>query len=198
VIVLCRHGETATNREGRLLGRADPPLTLVGRSQAARLAGRLARERPAVVVCSPARRARETGEVIASAAGVEVTVEPRLVELDYGEWDGLAVGDPQIPWARWREEPDLCPPGGESLVALRVRVTAACRDLLGSHGPDAVVVVVSHVSPIKAAVVWALGVDDSAAWHMHLDLASITRLGTGRDGRPSLWAFNDVAHLATP
>jgi broad specificity phosphatase PhoE len=195
VILLCRHGQTATNREGRLLGRADPPLTALGVDQAARLAARVAVERPVAVVSSPATRARETAAAIAAAAGVDtVAVEDRFVELDYGDWDGLAVGDPAIPWDRWRADAALRPPGGESLIDLRARVTAACEELAASHG-DAVIVVVSHVSPIKAAVVWATGGADGSTWRMHLDLASITRVRVGRDGTPTLWGFNDVAHL---
>jgi broad specificity phosphatase PhoE len=195
VILLCRHGQTATNREGRLQGRADPPLTAVGVDQAARLAARVAGERPIAVVSSPATRARETAGAIAGAAGTgPISVDDRFVELDYGDWDGLAVGDPAIPWDRWRADPGLRPPGGESLVDLRARVTAACEDLAAEHG-DAVIVVVSHVSPIKAAVVWATGAADGTTWRMHLDLASITRVRVGRAGMPTLWGFNDVAHL---
>lgn len=56
------------------------------------------------------------------------------------------------------------------------------------------VVVVSHVSPIKAAVAWALGVDDGVAWRMYVAPASLTRIGvTGPT--PSLRSFNEVAHL---
>lgn len=195
MILLCRHAETASNREGRLQGRADPPLTAVGVAQAGRLAARVAGERPVAVVSSPATRARETAAAIAGAAGLDgVTVDDRFVELDYGDWDGLPVGDPAIPWARWRADAGLRPPGGESLVDLRARVTTALEDLVAAHG-DAVIVVVSHVSPIKAAVVWATGAADGITWRMHLDLASITRLRVGRDGTPTLWGFNDVAHL---
>jgi broad specificity phosphatase PhoE len=196
VILLCRHGQTATNREGRLLGRADPPLTTLGRDQAVRLAARVAGERPVAVVSSPAQRARETAGAIAEAAGTStVIVDDRFVELDYGEWDGLAVGDPAIPWDRWRADPGLRPPGGESLLDLRARVTSACEELAAEHG-DAALVVVSHVSPIKAAVIWATGAADGVTWRMHLDLASITRVRVGRGGLPTLWGFNDVAHLA--
>ncbi len=56
------------------------------------------------------------------------------------------------------------------------------------------VVVVSHVSPIKSAVAWALQVGDDVAWHMHLNLASICRIAMGTDG-PVLHSFNELAHL---
>jgi broad specificity phosphatase PhoE len=56
------------------------------------------------------------------------------------------------------------------------------------------VVVVSHVSPIKAAVAWALGVGDEVAWRTFVGLASITRIGLTERG-PLLRTFNEMAHL---
>ncbi len=56
------------------------------------------------------------------------------------------------------------------------------------------VVAVSHVSPIKAAVTWALGASEELGWRMFLDLASITRIA-GRHGQASLIGYNDTAHL---
>jgi len=57
------------------------------------------------------------------------------------------------------------------------------------------VVVVSHVSPIKAAVAWALGVGDDVAWRMFLEVAAISRVGIGANG-PTLRTYNDTGHLA--
>ncbi len=56
-------------------------------------------------------------------------------------------------------------------------------------------VVVSHVSPIKAGVAWSLGLDNETTWRTHLDVASITRLAL-RDGKPILVSFNEIHHLA--
>jgi broad specificity phosphatase PhoE len=60
---------------------------------------------------------------------------------------------------------------------------------------DRDVVVVTHVSPIKAAVAWALGVGDEVAWRMWVGPASITRIGVA-DAVPSLRSFNEIGHLA--
>ena len=71
------------------------------------------------------------------------------------------------------------------------RIAELCAELLG--GP--IVVAVSHVSPIKAGALWAMGGDPLLAWRMHLDVASITRVAAPH-GRPCLLGFNDTAHLA--
>jgi broad specificity phosphatase PhoE len=194
---LVRHGRTEANASGLLLGRLDPPLDDVGRAQATAAADAIAGVSGiGRVICSPLARARDTASFIAARVGVGVEVDDRWVELDYGEYDGVALTDvPAAEWARWRADPTFTPPGGESLVALRQRVETALeglRDELAS-GPD--VVVVSHVSPIKAAVAWTLGVGDEVTWRMYLAPAAICRVRV--DGRgPSLTGFNDVSHLA--
>ena len=189
MLIVVRHGRTEANAAGLLLGRHDPPLDLLGIEQA----GRVARAVAPVdrVVSSPLQRALET----AAAFGLPVETDDRWTELDYGEFDGLPVTDvPEAIWQRWRADADFAPPGGESIAELTRRVHMACDDLC-DDAQTANVVVVSHVSPIKAAVAWALGVGPEVAWRTHLDPASITRIVVGRRG-PVLRSFNEVAHLA--
>lgn len=193
MIVLARHGQTDVNRDGRLQGRSDAQLTALGRRQADRLAEVLGRERPARVISSPLRRARETAGVIAAAAGVAVEIDERLLELDYGAWEGRPLAEVRADeWKRWRSDPSFCPPEGESLEDVARRVSDACCDL--THA-STTVVLVSHVSPIKAAVAWALEADVSLTWRMHLDVASITRV-SGDAAAPILRSFNETGHLA--
>jgi len=191
VIVLVRHGETDANRAGVLLGRADPSLNDLGRTQVAAVARALADgRRPIAVVTSPLRRARETAAEIASQWDLDVEVEQRLVEIDYGEWDERGFGDvPPAELARWRADPEFAPPGGESLASATARAGACAEELLERAGDD-LVVAVSHVSPIKGAVAWTLGADPGVAWRLRLDVASITRIMRGPDG-PVLLSYNE-------
>jgi len=191
-MVFARHGETAANRQRLALGRADPPLTERGNEQAAALAARLAPLGVATVYTSPLLRARATATAIADAADAELVVDDRLVGLDYGGWDQKGFPDlPAEELARWRNDPTFAPPGGESLQAVSARVAAFCTEML--DGPT--IIAVSHVSPIKAAVSWALGAGEELGWRMFLEVASITRIG-GRDGQGSLVGFNDTSHLS--
>ena len=192
MLILVRHGQTDANAEGRLLGRMESPLSDLGRRQAAAVVEAVQRAgaRPARVVSSPLTRARETAAVF----GLPVEIDERWVELDYGAYDGALLADvPAKLWAAWRADPAFAPPHGESMAALGRRVRDACAELARSGSADDVVVV-SHVSPIKAAVAWALGVEDGIAWRMRLDTASICRVATRAPG-PTLWTFNEVAHL---
>jgi len=190
VLILVRHGQTAVNASGRLQGRVDAPLTDLGRKQAEAIAKAISN--PALIVSSPLARARDT----AACIGNGVVVDDRWIELDYGDLDDTPIADiPADAWQRWRSDVTFAPPGGESLADLGARVRDACEDLR-ERAADEDVVVVSHVSPIKAAVAWALGVGDGVAWRMFLDVAAITRVRTGATG-PALIAWNDVSHLAS-
>ena len=188
MLILVRHGRTALNAAGLLQGRIDAPLDAAGEEQARLVADSL--PAPDRIISSPLQRAVQT----ASAFGVPVEIDPRFIELDYGDLDGSPVADIEpATWATWQGDLDFVPAGGESIAALGERVRGGL-EALWDECVSSNVVVVSHVSPIKAAVAWALGVDDGVAWHMHLATASITTIGI-RGTRPVMHSFNDTGHL---
>ena len=190
MLILVRHGRTAANAAGLLQGRIDQPLDEVGERQAVAVAsfvrealgGRIDR-----LVSSPLQRARQT----AAAFGMPVEVDERWIELAYGEYEGVPHADvPSEIWTRWRADPHFVPEGGESLATLDARVRTACDELV-SVAAEENVVVVSHVSPMKTAVAWALDVDVRISWRSHLSHASICRIAVRRQG-PVLVSFNET------
>jgi probable phosphoglycerate mutase len=185
VLYLIRHGRTTANAESRLQGRTDLPLDEVGHTQVAALLAAV--PAPDVVICSPLQRARQTAAVF----GVEPTIDHRWLELAYGEFEGVRLSemDPEV-WTAWMSDIDFAPTGGESIRDLGVRVFEACNELL-DLARDSNVVVVSHATPIKVAMAWALGVDVSITWRSFIDQASISTV-TVRGSRPLLTAFNIV------
>jgi broad specificity phosphatase PhoE len=190
VIAFARHGQTELNRGGRLQGRIDAPLSALGVQQAEALGHGFAAAPVTRVLCSPLQRARDTAAAIAAEHRLELEVDDRLIELDYGAWDGLLLADvPPADWAAWRTDPEFAPPGGERLSDVAARVASFCTEVLTAD----LVVAVSHVSPIKAAVCNALRVDDRSTWRMQLDVASVTRIGRRPDGSAYLIAFNDAS-----
>lgn len=187
MLILVRHGRTEANARGLLLGREDPALDEVGVAQAAAVADEIGPVDR--VVSSPLQRTRATAAFFDS----DVDVDPRWIEMSYGEWERRPVRDvPADTWLQWTTDPDFAPPGGESIAELGVRVRAACEDLV-AEAADHDVVVVSHVSPIKAAVAWALGVPDEVAWHLYLAPASVTRIAVG-GGRRVLHTYNSTPY----
>jgi broad specificity phosphatase PhoE len=197
VLILARHGRTTANAQRLLLGRMDLPLDELGTQQAAAVGAALARStRPVRIVASPLGRTRATAEAIATACGaVEVEFDERWIEVDYGIFDGEPLAEvPSEVWQHWRSDASWTPPEGESLADVGVRVRAACAELAAESATNDVVVV-SHVSPIKAAAAWAIGTGDSAAWRLFCDVASISRVRTANDA-PTLVSWNETAHLA--
>ena len=190
MIVFARHGQTAPNRDGLVLGRADPELTEEGHQQAEWLAATLATEAVTAIVASPLLRARQTAEAIGHACGLPVALDDRLIEIDWGAWEGRATGTLAKSDVDRLKAGKGTAPEGESLDSLAQRVETFCTE----HLDGGLVVAVSHVSPIKAAAAWAMGVDGAVAWRMFLGLASITRVGQGRTS-PLLLSFNETGHL---
>jgi probable phosphoglycerate mutase len=145
---------------------------------------------------SPLNRAVETARLAVTHCQVELDVS--FIEQDYGEFDGHPIADvPAQLWHEFRSSHGASLGGGESLADVDARVHARLDQMLEDsdsalHRADQHQVVVSHVSPIKSAVAWALGVDGSVAWRLRLDNASITTIAV-RGGRPYLVTFNDVS-----
>ncbi|WP_330253634.1 bifunctional RNase H/acid phosphatase [Nocardia sp. NBC_00565] len=198
-MLLLRHGQTALSVERRYSGRGNPPLTELGREQAARAAKMLAAKGGiSAVVTSPLGRARETAEAAATALGVPVRVLDGLTETDFGDWEGLsfveaAQRDPEL-HARWLGDPSTPAPNGESFDQVRERVEATRRDLVALY-PGENIVVVSHVTPIKTLLQLALGVGPALLYRLHLDLASLSIAEFYPDGGSSVRLVNDTSYL---
>jgi len=188
MLILARHGRTEANAAGELLGRRDPGLDPVGVRQAAAIGRTLGGADR--VISSPLRRCQET----AAALGLPVETDERFIELNYGSLEGMPVADvPAATWAAWRSDTSWRPDGGESLDDVAARVGSALSGLL-DDAAERDVVVVTHVSPIKAAVAWALGAGIETQWRCFVQQASISRISTS-GGAPSLYSFNEVHHL---
>lgn len=188
MLYLVRHGRTGHNAGRRLLGREDVPLDDVGLRQAEALASVTALSNAVRVVSSPLMRARQT----AAALGPPVSVDDRWIEIDYGVFDGVRLEEAPDLWRGWSTDLAYEPEGGESLAAVSKRVREACEELW-EEASESDVVVVTHVSPIKAAVAWAIGAGDETSWRMFVDVASVSSIGPGHVG-PVLRVFNETHH----
>jgi broad specificity phosphatase PhoE len=156
-VVLLRHGESAWVAEGRFQGHGDPPLTALGRRQAALAAARLATPQripalplpggtPREIVHSPLGRAAETARSVAAAMAASgadpappLRADAGFLEIGQGEWEGRLGTEIAERWgdvlAAWRRDPlSAWAPGGESVAEVDLRVRAALRSLLGDLG----------------------------------------------------------------
>ena len=150
MIYLCRHGQTMSNREGRLQGQRESDLTPLGRAQAGAMADLLhdliARDPPAPwrIVASPLRRARDTAGIIGARLGLPVEFDDRLMELSVGDWEGQLRADlaREHPQAFASTEWCFAAPGGESYDQVMARVSAWLGEQVAE--PERRLIVVSH------------------------------------------------------
>ena len=201
-LILVRHGETPLSVERRFSGRGDPALTERGQAQARAAAARvseLLRDEPPQVVGSSLTRARQTAEQIAALFGGGVLTDGRLVECDFGEWEGLTFGEVRQRWPReldaWLYSTGVAPPGGESFDQVAARSLPAVAELRERY-PGQDVVVVGHVTGIKLTLREALDAGAHFLHRLHLDPAGISVVESWTDGGISVRLVNDTSHLA--
>ena len=154
MILLARHGRTAENAAGRILGRRDPPLDRAGRAEAAALAAAVAGAGPRALYTSPLLRARQTAAAVATATGLEPFVLEDLAESARGAWEGrtladLEAEDPALVAAFRAGDPGFAFPGGESTQAQVARTRAALERIAAGPLPA---VAVTHAGTIRAAL----------------------------------------------
>jgi len=176
-VVLARHGETEWSRDGRHTGRTDIPLTENGRAQALALRDALAEWRFVRVLSSPLRRALDTCRLAGLADDVETTED--LLELDYGEYEGITTAEirgSRPDWNLWR---DGCP-GGETVADVGRRVDRVIAEIEGADG-DVALFAHGHLLRVLAAR-W-VGLDAEAGALLALSTATLSALGYERETR---------------
>jgi broad specificity phosphatase PhoE len=156
MIWLVRHGESDWNASGLVQGQAEGPvLTAAGREQAKRLAQLVRRFPIRRIVTSDLTRAVETASVIGQKLKLRWDLVPALRERNFGEAQGSPVSALHPEWSGVEDgrvvDADACPPGGESVRALRDRVVDFFGDLLREE-PEGDVLVVTHGGVIRVAL----------------------------------------------
>ncbi|MGW4397186.1 histidine phosphatase family protein [Amycolatopsis nivea] len=181
-VILLRHGKSTANGSGVLAGRT-PKVGLddTGRAQAAALVERFAGVPVAELVVSPMLRCKQTVAPLAAAQGLAKVVEPRLSEVDYGEWTGRELKNlvKEPLWRVVQAHPSAAVfPGGEGLAEMQARAVAAIRAhdarITAEHGDHAVWVVCSHGDVIKSILADALGQHLDAFQRIVVDPAAVS------------------------
>lgn len=201
-LLLVRHGESEWNAAGRLQGQADPPLSALGRHQAAHMAARLVDEPIDAIVSSDLLRAFDTARALADAVGLPVLTREDLREVDLGSWTGVSrseieAGDAAA-WRRWRMEGIEGWQGGERYAAASGRVGGAVHSI-ATEWEGRTVVAVTHGGCIRLATCHLLGMPAGQLGRiMSIGNASISEFLVEPDGRGRIVRLNDMAHLLAP
>ena len=140
-LYVARHGETPWNAEGKICGRTDLPLTERGQAQARALAERMAEAAIDRIIASPMIRAQQTAAAVSERLGIPVQTDPRLIEQDFGIYEGLDRNDPGF--LENKRQFAYRYPGGESMMDVAYRIYGLIEDLKGKY-PDENILLVCH------------------------------------------------------
>ena len=198
-VILVRHGQTEWNRVERFRGRADVPLNEIGLAQAEATGRRVASEwQPVSIYSSPLSRAAKTAEATASHFDLPVQIHADLVDIDYGEWQGLTPDEVRERWPEaldaWHHAPHTARiPGGETLDDLRARGLAAVNELAARHA-EQTLVLVGHTVINRIILLGVLGLGNDRFWHLRQDTCAIN-VFEADDEEFTLVSLNDTCHL---
>lgn len=197
-ILITRHGQTVTNREGRFCGHFETQLTPLGVRQAQALGQRLGGVQVDAVYTSDLGRAVETAALILQGRRITPSIDPDLRELHYGQWEGRKGGEvakayPEQYKLMRAEDPGWRPPGGETIGEVRQRTFAALRRVAKAHQHQTVLIV-THGTAINCMISEALGVAPSHTFRFHVANCGLSEI-TMRRATPILSLLNDTAHL---
>jgi len=189
--LLIRHG--LTDAVGTLMTGHEPGVHLnaTGRDQAATLPERLNNVPLAAIYASPLERTRQTAQPVADARGLQMQIEPRFIEVDFGGWTNRRfadlAGDPH--WQLYNAYRGVSrPPQGEGLIDVQARTVEALLELHERH-PHEVVAIVSHADTLRAILLYFLGMPVDFVQRLELSPARISVLQLG-DGAPHIIQVN--------
>lgn len=197
-LIIIRHGRTEWNRVERFRGRADIGLDEVGMKQARATAERIGQWQISAIYSSPLRRALTTAEILAQSYDLQVELLPGIIDIDYGEWQGLSpekviARDGDL-YTKWIESPHTMKfPGGESLTEVRERAASAVTNLIEQY-PKQTIAVVSHKVVCQILILSLLDFDSSHFWQIAQDVCAVNVFEV-RHGIPSAVLLNDTCHL---
>ena len=196
-VILARHGETKWNVEEVYRGRIDINLDEAGVKQAELLGEYLSSLELDAIYSSPLRRALDTANLIAQYQEAGVQASNGLIDLDYGEWQGLPEREVkrlyQALHNEWLANPDrVRMPGGESLAEVRERAVSVIDDVISKY--EGSVLLVSHRVVNKVLIYSLLGLSNAHFWNIKQDVGGITTFIYG-GGRFVLTRHNDTSYL---
>ena len=198
-IIAIRHGETAWNAEGRIQGHQDIALNATGMEQARQLGRALGDATLDCIYSSDLQRAMATAKALARTTGAPIVSEPYLRERCFGEYEGrtFAEVEREAPeHARlWRvRDPAYAPRGGESLMALQLRISEMVDRIAARHGGQ-LIALVAHGGVLDMLYRLATHQHLQAPRTWQLGNAAINRLLWSRDSGLALIGWGDVQHL---
>lgn len=198
-IVLIRHGHVEGIAPERFRGRADLPLTALGRKQAEITAQRVAVCQPVAIYSSPLRRAIETAKPLADLCSLAIQRTAAFSDINYGKWQGLTPDEVRGRWPaqleQWYTAPQLVSfPDGESLSDVSARMSGSLYPLLRRHESETIAIV-AHDTINRVLLLHALELPQRAYWKIAQDPGAINVIDYDPHRHFTIRSMNDAYHL---
>ena len=157
-ILVIRAGSTEYDRQGRVQGTLDVPLSEDGRKELVRVMDDLRGQEIDALYASPNQSAAESAEILADVLDLKVKKLDKLYNLDHGLWQGMLIEDvktkhPKV-YRQWQEQPEtVCPPQGETVTSAKQRILEVFGRIFKKHKegtiglvvPDPLASIICHV-----------------------------------------------------
>lgn len=200
-VILVRHGQTEWNRLERFRGHFDIPLNETGLDQAEKTAREIKKYwNPSSVYASPLTRAKQTAQKIAYAVDLPVQISNGVIDINYGEWQGLTKEEAEQKWPElitdWFDYPERVQiPGGESLAQVRYRARSTLDKICSLH-QNQEIVIVSHTVVNRLILLDILGLGNDQFWQLRQEPCGINIIEkTTRNY--AIVTMNDFHHIKT-
>jgi broad specificity phosphatase PhoE len=202
-ILLVRHGETAWNREGRYQGRTDIPLSETGQTQVRALGERLKSVEIKIAYASPLSRAKNTADAILAGRTTPLWLEPGLLEISHGDWEGQLASDVEISHAEmfgvWRTRPGRTSPAGpnaETLGDVETRAWAVLDRICDQLTGDETALIAAHDAVNRVLLCRVMGLPLERIWSFRQAPASLNVLSGPSIAELQVVRLNDAEHVA--
>jgi len=197
-IILVRHGRTPWNKDKIFRGTVDIPHDEVGEKEVLLAGEWLKDESIQAAYASPLSRAIDTARAIAQHHDLPVQELPGIIDLNYGDWQGVPLAEVKVKYAdlyrQWETAPHTVRfPNGETLDEVRSRALAAVEEVMARH-PGQTIVLAAHRVVNKVLIAAFIGLDNSHFWRIGQDTTAINRFARVGDAWQIL-LVNDTCHL---
>ena len=202
-LYIVRHGETDWNKMGKYQGITDVPLNENGLNQAKACGEALKDITFDRILSSDLSRALVTAETIRGDCTTPITVDKRLRELNFGDWEAMLFSDIESRWPGLIDEMYLRPhlvkvPNGESFKDLQDRAWAGLEEFLNENDEEETLLVTCHGGTIRTLLCKLLDISISHCWNFSQGNTAINRIfynGMGEYDHNILNLLNDTAHV---
>lgn len=202
-LYIVRHGETDWNKMGKYQGITDVPLNENGLNQAKACGEALKDITFDRILSSDLSRALVTAETIRGDRTTPITVDQRLRELNFGDWEAMLFSDIEARWPGLIDEMYLRPhlvkvPNGESFKDLQDRAWAGLEEFLNENDEEEILLVACHGGTIRTLLCKLLDISISHCWNFSQGNTAINRIfynGMGEYDHNILNLLNDTAHV---